>query len=233
MYKFPHQNPNPCSQKRFWCGNKSQRKAVRIADRVFSSLKIEKGERERDIAERIKNLLASFDAKPAFRIIVASGKRSANPHGFATGKRIKRGDLVVIDFGALYNGYRSDISRTFVIGKPGSRQRKIYRVVKEAQRRAIKAVRAGRAAWEIDAEARGYIKKQGFGKYFVHSTGHGIGKKVHEAPRLSKGNRRRIRKGMVLTIEPGIYIKGWGGVRIEDMVLVTRRGCKVLTRTLK
>jgi Xaa-Pro aminopeptidase len=209
--------------------HKSQRKAVRIADRVFSSLKIEKGQREREVAEEIKDLLVRFGAKPAFRIIVASGKRAAKPHGFATNKKVASGDFVVIDFGALYNGYRSDITRTFVVGKPGSRQKKIYRVVKEAQERAIKAVRAGRACREIDAEARGYIKKQGFGKYFIHNTGHGIGKKVHEAPKLSKNNRAKLRKGMVITIEPGIYIKGWGGVRIEDMVLVTKRGGKILT----
>ena len=213
--------------------NKSQLKAVHLADRVFNLIKIREGEKEKEIADRIKNLLQKFGSRPAFRIIVASGKRSAKPHGFATAKRIRRGELVVIDFGAVYNGYCSDITRTFVVGKPTKRQGKVYRIVKEAQKRAIKAIRAGRACFEIDQEARKYIEKRGFGKYFIHSTGHRIGKKVHEAPKISKSNRNRLRKGMVITIEPGIYINGWGGMRIEDMVLVTKKGYRILTRSYK
>jgi Xaa-Pro aminopeptidase len=213
--------------------NKSQLKAVHIADRIFNFLRLEEGQSEREVAGQIKTLLRKFGSKPAFRIIVASGKRSAKPHGFATEKRIKRGDLVVIDFGAVYNGYRSDITRTFVVGKPTRKQRNIFRIVREAQKRAIRSVKAGRACFEIDKAARECIKKQGFGKYFIHNTGHRIGKRVHEAPKISKRNRNRLRKGMIITIEPGIYIKGWGGVRIEDMVLVTRAGGKVLTKTPK
>jgi Xaa-Pro aminopeptidase len=196
----------------------------------MSALTVQAGQKEREVADNIRSSLKKFGARPAFRIIVASGKRSAKPHGFATDKIIRRGDLVVIDFGAVYNGYCSDMTRTFIVGKPTAKQKKIYRIVKEAQKRAIKAIRAGKACFEIDMAARQYIEKQGFGKYFIHSTGHGIGRRVHEAPKISKKNRRRLRKGMVITIEPGIYIKGWGGVRIEDMVLVTRRGCKALTK---
>lgn len=213
--------------------NSSQKKAIRITDKVLRALTVRSGQKEKDIAARIKSLLKKFRSRPSFRIIVASGKRSAKPHGFATDKRIKPGDLVVIDFGALYNGYRSDITRTLVVGKPTAKQRKIYRIVKEAQKKAVRAVRAGKACFEIDRAARRYIEDQGYGKYFIHSIGHGIGRKVHQAPKISKKNMRRIGKGMVITIEPGIYIKGWGGVRIEDMVLVTRNGCKVLTRTPK
>ncbi len=213
--------------------NKSQRKAVYIADRVFGLLKIKVGQSEKSIASQIKALLKKFGAKPSFRIILASGKRSAKPHGFATGKKIKKGDLVVIDFGALYNGYCSDITRTVIVGKFTRKQNKVYRIVRGAQKRAIKAVGAGRACFEVDRAARDYIEKHGFGKYFIHNTGHGIGKKVHQAPKISKRNRQRLRCGMVITIEPGIYIKGWGGVRIEDMVLVTRRGCRVLTKAKK
>ncbi|MEE8637951.1 MAG: M24 family metallopeptidase, partial [Candidatus Margulisiibacteriota bacterium] len=124
--------------------NKSQRKAVYIADRVFSLLKIKAGQSEKDIASKIKVLLKKFYAKPSFRIIVASGKRSAKPHGFATDKKIRKGDLVVIDFGALYNGYCSDITRTVTVAKPTQKQGKVFRIVREAQKRAIKAVRAGR-----------------------------------------------------------------------------------------
>lgn len=213
--------------------NKSQLKAIGIAEQVFKKLNITGGQKEKEVANQIKTLLKEYGARPAFRIIVASGKRSAKPHGFASKKRIKRGDLVVIDFGALYNGYRSDITRTFVIGRPTQKQRKVFRIVREAQRRGIKAVKAGRTCCEVDRAARGYIEKRGFGKNFIHTTGHGIGKKVHQAPKISKRNRNRLRMGMVITIEPGIYIKGWGGVRIEDMVLVTERGCKVLTKILR
>jgi Xaa-Pro aminopeptidase len=213
--------------------NKTQLKAVHIVDRIFGFLKLGEGQSEREVAGQIKTLLGKFGSKPAFRIIVASGKRSAKPHGFATKKRIKRGDLVVIDFGAVYNGYCSDITRTLVVGIPTRKQRRVYRIVREAQRKAIKAVKAGKACLEIDRVARQYIEKHGFGKYFIHNTGHRIGKRVHEAPKISKKNRNKLRKGMVITIEPGIYIKGWGGVRIEDMVLVTQAGCRVLTRTPK
>jgi len=210
--------------------NKAQAKAVRAAGEVFSQLKIEAGLREIDVAGQIKSGLNKLGSRPSFRIIVASGKRSAIPHGFATEKKIRRGELVVIDFGAVYNGYRSDITRTVIVGKPTPRQRKIYRIVGEAQKRAIKAVRAGKACFEVDRAAREYIGKKGFGKNFIHSTGHRVGKKVHEPPKISKGNRNKLKTGMIVCIEPGIYIKGWGGVRIEDMVLVTKNGCKVLTR---
>jgi Xaa-Pro aminopeptidase len=210
--------------------NQSQKKAIDITIRVLSQLGISEGRTEKQVADQIKLILKKLRAKPAFRIIVASGKRSAIPHGFATRKRIKRGELVVIDFGALYNGYRTDITRTVTTRKATERQKKILRIVKEAQRRAIKKVRVGVPCCEVDRAARAYIENKGFGKYFVHSTGHRIGRKTHEAPKISKGNRKMLKAGMVICIEPGIYIKGWGGVRIEDMVLVTQKGCKLLTR---
>lgn len=204
-----------------------------MVDRVLSGLVVGEGETEQEVSQRIKLKLKALGAQPAFRIIVASGRRAAKPHGFATNKRIKKGELVVIDFGALYNGYRSDISRTRIVGKPTRKQKKIYRIVLQAQQKAIKAVKAGAVCAEVDQAARDHVAKNGFGKNFVHSTGHGIGRKVHEAPKISKRNRNRLRRGMVITIEPGIYIKGWGGVRIEDMVLVTRQGCRVLTKAKK
>jgi len=213
--------------------NKSQLRAVRLADRVLAGLKVSVGQTEKEVAAQIKAKLKLFKSRPAFRIIVASGKRSAKPHGFATNKKIKKGELVVIDFGALYNGYRSDITRTIVVGKPSAKQKKIYQIVKKAQAKAIKAIKAGKVCREIDQAGRDCISINGFGKYFIHSTGHGIGKKVHQAPKISTRNRRRLKAGMVLAIEPGIYIKGWGGVRIEDMVLVTKRGCRILTRAKK
>lgn len=185
--------------------------------------------KESDVAGQIKLQLKRFHAKPAFKTIVASGIRAALPHGWATSKRIREGELIVIDFGALYNGYRSDITRTVIVGKANSRQKRIWQIVRTAQAKAIRAVKPGKRCCDVDRAARGHITRQGFGKYFIHTTGHGIGRKVHQAPKISSKNQRRIKEGMVLTIEPGIYIKGWGGVRIEDMVLVTRSGCKVLT----
>jgi Xaa-Pro aminopeptidase len=213
--------------------NKFQIKAIKIADSVLASLDIREGQSEKEIAIKIKDLLKKFGALPAFRIIVASGKRSAKPHGFATAKKIRKADLVVIDFGALYNGFRSDITRTVIVGKSSALQRKIYRIVHQAAERAIKRVKDGIPCCDVDKAARDFIEKKGFGKYFIHSTGHGIKRKVHEAPKISKNNRRKLKQGMVITIEPGIYIKGWGGIRIEDMVLVTKSGCKVLTRSPK
>ncbi|MFH1347119.1 MAG: M24 family metallopeptidase [Candidatus Margulisiibacteriota bacterium] len=213
--------------------SQAQLKAIRIVDHIWAGLKVSAGQSEKEIAAQIKAKLKEFGSRPAFRIIIASGRRSAQPHGFATDKKIRKGELVVIDFGAVYNGYCTDITRTITARKSTEKQRKILKIVKEAQRRAIKKVRAGVRCCEVDRAAREYIQKKGFGKYFIHSTGHGIGQKVHEAPKISKRNRRRLRDGMVITIEPGIYIKGWGGVRIEDMVLVTKRGCKVLTKAEK
>jgi Xaa-Pro aminopeptidase len=210
--------------------NKSQLKAIKIATKVYSLIKIKAGMTERDVEKQIKSLLKKFRAKPSFRIIVGSGKRSALPHCFATDKVIKRGELVVIDFGAVYNGYCSDITRTVVVGKASVKQKKIYKIVKIAQSRAIKAIKAGKICSEVDYAARGYIQSKGFGKYFIHTTGHGIGKRVHQAPKISTKNRRRLKEGMVITIEPGIYIKSLGGVRIEDMFLVTKNGAKRLTR---
>ena len=210
--------------------NRHQLQAVAIANKIFELLTFSAGETEKKVAARIEAFLKGFDAKPAFRTIVASGKRSAKPHGYATHKKIRKGEIVKIDFGALYKGWRSDITRTFFVGKPNVRQRKMYQTVLEAQRRAILAVKAGVECRVVDKAAREYIKKMGYGKYFVHSTGHGIGKKIHEQPKLSFRNHRKLKAGQVITIEPGIYIKGWGGMRIEDMALVTEKGAKLLTK---
>jgi len=209
--------------------NRHQRQAVCIVNKIFELINFSAGETEKKIAVRLEAFLKGFDARPAFRTIVASGKRAAKPHGFATSKKIKKGDMVKIDFGALYKGWRSDITRTFFVGKPSSKQKKIYRIVLEAQRRSILVVKAGVECREVDKAAREYIKKMGFGKYFIHSTGHGVGRKIHEQPKLSFGNHCKLKAGQVITIEPGIYIKGWGGVRVEDMVLVTKKGAVLLT----
>jgi len=220
--------------------NKNQLKAVQIAQEILKAIKPRVGITEKQLAQEIKRLLKKHKAKSAFRLLVGSGKNSAVPHCYATSKKIKPGELVMVDFGANYKGYCSDVTRMFVMGKPDKRQKWLLTIVKQAQKKAIKMVRAGRPCSEIDKAARDYIKKQCFkycgiikqdcpGDCFIHSTGHGIGKKVHQLPRISLKSRARLKAGQIITIEPGVYVKGWGGVRIEDMVLVTKKGCKVLT----
>ena len=172
----------------------------------------------------------SGSEKNSFDFIVASGKRGALPHGIATDKKVRKGEMVTIDCGGRWKGYYSDCTRTCVVGKPTGRQREIYQIVLEAQQKAIEAVRPGVKAEEVDAAAREHISAQGYGKYYTHSTGHGVGLSVHEEPRVAQGNTHRLMQGMVITVEPGIYIPDWGGVRIEDMILVTRQGAKVLTK---
>jgi len=164
-----------------------------------------------------------------FDIIIASGKRSALPHGRATEKKIEKGDFILVDFGSNFKGYHSDQTRTVVCGKPTSEQQKIYQIVKDAHDRAIEKVQPGIPICEVDQAARDYIRGQGYGDHFGHGTGHGIGLAVHEDPVVNSENRDLLKEGMVFTIEPGIYIPDWGGVRIEDMVRVTSQGAEVLT----
>ena len=211
----------------------SQSKAIKIAEEVFRKLRLLPGTTEKVVARAIRHELKLAGASEAFRIIVASGIRSMVPHGFATNKRLRPRETVMVDFGALYRGYRSDITRTFFLGKPTAKQRNIYRLVLKAQKAAIKKVKAGVPAKAVDRAARSVIERAGYGKNFIHSTGHGIGRKVHEPPKISRKNEDRLKAGQVITIEPGIYIRGWGGIRIEDMVRVTRTGCKILTRVPK
>ncbi len=169
---------------------------------------------------------------PAFDIIVASGPRSALPHGVASSKKLKKGDLITIDFGAVVSGYHADTTRVFSLGKPAPRGEKIYNVVLEAQMAALDAVRPGARCAEVDGAARAIIAKYGYGDAFGHGTGHGVGLDIHEAPRLAPRVEGELRPGMVVTIEPGVYLPRWGGVRIEDMALVTERGREVLTRSI-
>ena len=164
-----------------------------------------------------------------FDIIIASGKRSALPHGKASSKRVERGDFILIDFGSEFEGYHSDQTRTVVCGSPSSEQQKIYRMVKEAHDKAIERVRPGIPMSEVDGAARNHIRDQGYGEYFGHGLGHGTGLAVHENPVVNGENKGLVQEGMVFTIEPGIYIPDWGGVRIEDMVLVTPDGAELLT----
>lgn len=210
----------------------SIRKAIRRAEESFRELKryIRPGARERGLALMLEVLMREKGArKAAFDTIVASGRNGAMPHAVVTDRRIKKGDLVTVDFGAEADGYFCDITRTICIGRPTARQREIHALVLKAQAAAIQSIRPGTSCKSVDAEARDTIKKAGRGNNFGHGTGHGIGLMVHEGPSISPLSRDQVAQDMIFTVEPGVYIPGWGGVRIEDMVLVTEKGAKVLT----
>lgn len=215
---------------------KSIEEAVRLADEAFSNIlsDIRPGVSEREIALQLEYYMRRAGAEgAAFKFIVASGDRSALPHGVASTKVIRKGELVTLDFGAVYNGYHSDITRTVVMGRPDEKQKKLYRIVLEAQLKAIAALKAGVRAAEVDRAARDVIEDEGYGKYFGHGTGHGVGLNIHENPRVSFRDDTVLQPGMVVTVEPGIYLPDWGGVRIEDTVLVLEAGCRVLTKAPK
>jgi Xaa-Pro aminopeptidase len=171
--------------------------------------------------------------KAAFETIVASGPRTALPHAQPTSNVLAVNQLLLVDMGALQSGYCSDMTRMLHLGTPSLKSRKLYRAVLEAQLAAIDSVREDVTAASVDQKARAVLKSHGFEKYFVHSTGHGLGLEIHEPPRLGKRDKTRLKAGMVVTIEPGAYIQGTGGVRIEDTVLVTANGCEILTPTSK
>jgi Xaa-Pro aminopeptidase len=208
------------------------RTAIRRAEDSFRELapRIRAGSTERELGLRLEMLMREKGArKAAFDIIVASGRNGAMPHASVSNRRLHNGDLVTFDFGAEANGYFCDITRTVCVGRPSPRQREIHDLVRRAQVKAIKAVRTGVRCADIDRAAREIIVQAGHGAHFGHATGHGIGLMVHEGPSLSALSKQRVETGMVVTIEPGVYVPGWGGVRIEDMVLVTADGHRVLT----
>ena len=208
-------------------------KAIARAEKAFLSVKhtIRPGFTERQIALRLEeNLKKEGCYSIPFDIIVASGRNSALPHAIPTDKKIQPGDLVVIDWGGEAGGYFSDMTRSFLINGRGiSRKKEIYETVLQANMLAIHSVAAGLSSIMVDKAARDSIKKAGYAEFFGHGTGHGVGLDVHELPRISRLGRESVKPGMVFTIEPGVYIPGIGGVRIEDMVLVEKSGCRVLT----
>lgn len=213
------------------------RRAAAIADEAWAQLipLIKPGAIERDLAVELEYRMKKLGSEGIpFDYIVASGVRSSLPHGRASDKAIEAGDLVTFDFGAVYKGYASDMTRTVVVGEPTAKQREIYEIVLEAEKRGVAACRAGMNGKELDEVCRSYIREKGYGEAFGHSTGHGVGLDVHEGPSVSvRGESHVLKPGMVVTIEPGIYLPGWGGVRIEDMVLVTENGCESLSTSPK
>jgi Xaa-Pro aminopeptidase len=212
------------------------RRAVWQAEKAFAVLRstIRPEMTEKEVADSLEHQFRLFGGKNAsFPSIVAVGPRAALPHAVPGGKLIAEDDFVLVDWGVNEGLYCSDLTRMVVTGKISPKLRKVYGVVLEAQKRAIAAVRPGAIAHDVDNVARSYIEKAGFGKRFKHGLGHGLGMLVHEAPRLAVKNQTVLKPGMVVTVEPGIYLPGWGGVRIEDDVLVTRDGHEVLTSVPK
>jgi Xaa-Pro aminopeptidase len=192
------------------------------------------GVKENEVAAEMEYAARRAGAEEmSFSTIIAAGKRSALPHGRASRAAIPARGFLVCDFGVILSGYCSDRTRTVHVGRASSQARRMYEAVREAQAAAIEAVKAGVSVAEIDAAARMVLKDKGLARHFTHSTGHGVGLEIHESPRIAAGQSEVLRPGMVITIEPGVYIAGSGGVRIEDMVVVTGPGCEVLAPASK
>lgn len=210
--------------------------AAKIADDAFEHICgfIRPGLTELEVSNELEFFMRKQGAtSSSFDTIVASGLRSALPHGVATDKVIEMGDMITLDYGALYNGYISDITRTVAVGQPSEKMKEIYDVVLKAQELGVEKIGPGMSGIKADAIARDYIKSKGYGEAFGHSTGHGIGLEVHEGPGLSFKSETILEPNMAVTVEPGIYLPGIGGVRIEDDILITESGNERLTNSTK
>ena len=207
------------------------KKACEITDQALTEVLpfVKAGVTEREIEVKLKNKMIELGADTTWdRFIVASGPRGAMPHGMASDKVIEEGEMITFDLGCFYKGYSSDLTRTVSLGEPSEEMRKIYDIVYEAQRRQVEAAKAGITGRELDAVGRDYITEKGYGDYFQHGTGHGLGLDVHESPRVNQLNTNPLELNACVTIEPGIYISKLGGVRIEDDVILKEDGCIVL-----
>ena len=210
----------------------SIRASVRLTARAFEQTLplIRPGVRELELAAEIEYRMKLQGARgPAFETIVASGPRAALPHARASQKRLAKNELVVFDLGAILSGYHSDMTRTVYLGRPSARVKKTYRAVRDALERARETVAVSVPASRVDGAARSLLTRRGLGRYFIHGTGHGLGLEIHEEPRASRSSQATLAAGNVITLEPGVYVPGWGGVRIEDVVVVRRRGAETLT----
>ena len=214
----------------------TMREAAALGCRLFEGIfdVISAGATEVEVALAVEGRARRAGAEGmSFETIVASGARSALPHGRATGAKLPRKGFVTLDFGVMWGGYASDMTRTVHMGRAEREEQDVYHSVLEAQMAAIAAVKPGVAAGAVDEAARSVLRRDGLGEYFSHSTGHGVGLEIHEGPRLAAKQTQVLEAGMVITIEPGVYLPGRFGVRIEDMVLVTKAGCEVLTPATK
>lgn len=207
-------------------------KSIQATKGVLKNIikEVRPGLSERNLSCRIECEFINNGAKAGFQTIVACGKNSAKPHAYPTAERIAKNDVVMIDIGCRLNSYNSDMTRMVLIGKVKNKIKEIYSIVKTAQEKAFEKIKPGRKISEVDSAGRRYIIDKGYGKFFGHSIGHGIGLDVHEEPSISVRSSEILKPGMVFTIEPAIYLPRLGGVRLEDMVLVTNKGCEILTR---
>ncbi|MGH9327932.1 MAG: M24 family metallopeptidase [Terriglobia bacterium] len=208
------------------------RKACQLTSEVFDEVvqHLKPGVSEMDLASELEYRMRGRGAGGmAFETIIASGARSALPHARPSAKLLRAAEWVIFDLGAMAGGYMADMTRTLFLGTPGRKERSLYRAVFEAQRAAIHSLRPGVKAGAVDEAARGALRARGLEKLFVHSTGHGVGLEIHERPRLGRTEKKQIPAGSVVTIEPGVYIEGMGGIRIEDTILVTGNGAEILT----
>jgi Xaa-Pro aminopeptidase len=212
------------------------RKAVALADETYGYLceYIRPGVTEREVAWEAEGYMWQGGAeKVAFDLIIAGGPNGAMPHATTTERALREGEPIVIDIGAPVESYESDLTRTVYLGQPDAKFKEIYALVRRAQESALEGIRAGMKGKEADRLARQVIEEAGYGEYFGHGLGHGVGLAVHEKPSATQGSEEELQPGMVLTVEPGIYISGWGGVRIEDMVVIREEGVEVLSKASK
>lgn len=211
---------------------KAQRIAEAAFDHILSFIKV--GVTEKEVALELDHYMLSHGADGlSFETIAISGANTSKPHGVPTDKKIEHGDFVTMDYGAVVNGYHSDMTRTVAVGAASDEQKKIYKIVFEAQLAVLRVLKNGVKCSDADKAARDVITEAGYGEYFRHSTGHGVGIEIHEKPFVSPKSTATLRSGNVVTDEPGIYIPGKFGVRIEDMALITENGCKNLTKAPK
>ncbi len=212
------------------------RRSCRLTSEVFEETlkRVKPGVRESDLAAEIEHRMKKKGAEgPAFETIVASGSRGALPHGRASEKVLQSGELVIFDLGAILGGYASDMTRTVFLGDPPRRVKALYRAVLEAQQQAAEAVQEGASAKAVDAKARQVLQSYGLVRHFTHSTGHGVGLEIHERPRIARTEKSRLRRFQVVTVEPGIYLEGFGGIRIEDTIAVGHNNREALTLASK
>lgn len=212
------------------------RKAARLTSETFEDIRetLRPGLSEADLAAEIEYRLKRKGAEGvAFETIVASGPRSALPHARASSKLLRKNEFVIFDLGAIISGYAADMTRTVYLGKPDARARRIYQAVLEAEEQGVLAARAGTRVGAVDATVRRALAKRRLSEYFTHSTGHGVGLEIHEGPRVARGETKRLKSGFVVTVEPGVYVEGYGGVRVEDTVAVGDDGPEVLTSAPK
>ncbi|OKY73641.1 MAG: peptidase M24 [Desulfobulbaceae bacterium DB1] len=208
-------------------------KSVQLNEAVFQEVfaTLRAGQTEREVAMRLENAMRANGAeRPSFETIVAGGPNGALPHAVPGPRPLRQGEPIVIDMGLILDGYCSDMTRTVVLGTPDEKTVALFRIVRQAQLAATSAIRAGITGKEADRAARDVIRRAGLGENFGHGLGHGVGLAVHEAPSLNRRNGRKLHTGMIITIEPGVYLPGWGGIRLENMGVVEDDGCRVLNR---